>query len=164
MLFLCLQDESLSLAQERQLRSNDAFIIVYSETDRQSFEAARHIHSNIVRCCTDRGIQNVPIALVGNKTDLPQCRQVNATEGEELAQDLGHRCRFFRTSAAQSHVEIDAAVQYLVKERIDAYLCPKKRPDKKHACPTRLKRSISLQEFGLKRIQKSIFRFIPGLS
>lgn len=167
------EEESLSLARESQLKANDAFIIVYSETDRRSLESAESIHSHIVRCCRDRGIQNIPIALVGNKTDLTQCQRVSASEGERLAEELGHRCRHFRTSAARGSADIDAVVDFLLCSKLEADAFPKKKSNKflsavrsrkgSDAGQRSMRKTMSLQDFRLKSVQKSILKLFPSL-
>lgn len=75
------------------IRDSHVAIVVYDITSRQSFDdAARWIED--VR--TERGDQ-VIIALVGNKTDLRDERQVTAEEGESKAKELG--ILFMETSA-----------------------------------------------------------------
>ncbi|VVT57866.1 uncharacterized protein SAPINGB_P005909 [Magnusiomyces paraingens] len=75
------------------IRDSHVAIVVYDITSRQSFnDAARWIED--VR--TERGDQ-VIIALVGNKTDLRDERQVTVEEGEAKARELG--ILFMETSA-----------------------------------------------------------------
>ncbi len=58
----------------------DAYIVVYSITDRQSFQSAVQLIKNIrEKELTDTEIaikRNVPIILVGNKSDLVRKRAV----------------------------------------------------------------------------------------
>ena len=48
-----------------------------------------------------RNYDNVPVILVGNKSDLEKRRKVSTREGEALAKELG--CTFYETSAALRH-------------------------------------------------------------
>ena len=66
----CLQDESNS---QRYLRWADAYMIVYSITDRSSFEVAREYLQRVSEYLRNTGKDN-PIALVGNKCDLERYR------------------------------------------------------------------------------------------
>lgn len=69
--------------EESQRRSHclqvgNAYIIVYSVTDRDSFESASELRIQLRRA---RQAEDIPIILVGNKTDLVRCREVSE-EGE----------------------------------------------------------------------------------
>lgn len=60
------------------LQVGNAYVIVYSITDRVSFESASELRIQLRRT---RQAENIPIILVGNKTDLVRCREVSV-EGE----------------------------------------------------------------------------------
>ncbi|XP_055386561.1 ras-related and estrogen-regulated growth inhibitor-like protein [Condylostylus longicornis] len=63
-----------------QVQWADACVIVYSITDRKSFEYAGRSLAEI------KSMQTVPLSyLVGNKADLDHLRKVNETEGASLA-------------------------------------------------------------------------------
>ncbi|XP_032812391.1 ras-like protein family member 11A [Petromyzon marinus] len=86
----------------------DAFVLAFSVTDRQSFRHIRRLYECI---CHARGQpaavtpspgtglpQGPVVAVVGNKTDLLHARQVDASEGWHLANELG--CAFYREASA----------------------------------------------------------------
>lgn len=56
------------------MRMGDAYIIVYSVTDKSSFEKASELRIQLRRA---RQSENIPIILVGNKTDLVRSREVS---------------------------------------------------------------------------------------
>ncbi|KFP03994.1 GTP-binding protein GEM, partial [Calypte anna] len=56
------------------LRVGNAYIIVYSITDRGSFESASELRIQLRRA---RQAEDIPIILVGNKTDLVRRREVS---------------------------------------------------------------------------------------
>ena len=56
------------------MRSGEGFLLVFSVTDRTSFEEVSRFHKQILRV-KDR--DEFPIMLVGNKADLAQQRVVN---------------------------------------------------------------------------------------
>lgn len=60
------------------LQVGNAYVIVYSVTDRGSFESASELRIQLRRA---RQAEDIPIILVGNKTDLVRCREVSV-EGE----------------------------------------------------------------------------------
>lgn len=76
------------------IRDSAVTIIVYDVTSRASFEAVEHWVSDVHR---ERG-EDVIIALVGNKNDLIDQRQVSPSEGEVKARTLSATI-FLETSA-----------------------------------------------------------------
>ncbi|XP_062444878.1 GTP-binding protein REM 1 [Rhea pennata] len=82
----------------RCLQVGNAYVIVYSVTDRSSFESASELR---VRLRRRRQAENIPIILVGNKTDLVRCREVSVEEGRACA--VVFDCKFIETSAALQH-------------------------------------------------------------
>ncbi|XP_073538906.1 GTP-binding protein REM 1 [Phyllobates terribilis] len=80
------------------LRMGHAYIIVYSVTDRSSFESASELRIQLRRT---RQYENIPIILVGNKTDLVRSREVSVEEGRACA--VVFDCKFIETSAVLQH-------------------------------------------------------------
>jgi len=72
----------------------EGFLLVYSVTERDSFDLIRTYHEQILRV---KDTESVPIVLVGNKSDLESDRTVDMFEGQLIAQEFG--CRFAETSA-----------------------------------------------------------------
>ncbi|XP_068768918.1 GTP-binding protein REM 1 [Struthio camelus] len=95
--------ESEKWGEESRLRSRclqvgNAYVIVYSVTDRGSFESASELRIQLRRT---RQAEDIPIILVGNKTDLVRCREVSVEEGRACA--VVFDCKFIETSAALQH-------------------------------------------------------------
>ncbi|XP_027646086.2 GTP-binding protein REM 1 [Falco biarmicus] len=80
------------------LQVGNAYVIVYSITDRSSFESASELRIQLRRA---RQAEDIPIILVGNKTDLVRCREVSIEEGRACA--VVFDCKFIETSAALQH-------------------------------------------------------------
>jgi len=81
------------------IRRGNAFLLVYSVASRKSFEKINFIYQQMLK---ERGpLTDVPIYLVGNKTDLvdekPDMREVASEEGRETSARWG--CGFIETSA-----------------------------------------------------------------
>ena len=76
------------------IRDSAVVIIVYDVTSRASFEAIDHWISEVHR---ERG-EDVIVALVGNKSDMEDVRQVSPSEGETKARSLSATI-FLETSA-----------------------------------------------------------------
>lgn len=93
-LLLILQQEFTAM-REQYMRSGEGFVIMYSITDRQSFREASLAKKQIERV---RRLEDIPMVLVANKTDLESSREVTTEEGQALAQEFD--CPFFETSAA----------------------------------------------------------------
>ncbi|XP_063767608.1 GTP-binding protein REM 1 isoform X2 [Eleginops maclovinus] len=90
----CLQNASLKVGS--------AYVIVYSVTDRCSFEAASELRITLRRT---RQAENIPIILVGNKSDLVRSREVSVEEGRACA--VVFDCKFIETSASLQHNVIE---------------------------------------------------------
>ncbi|XP_067410095.1 GTP-binding protein REM 1 isoform X1 [Emydura macquarii macquarii] len=80
------------------LQVGNAYVIVYSITDRASFESASELRIQLRRT---RQAENIPIILVGNKTDLVRRREVSVEEGRACA--VVFDCKFIETSATLQH-------------------------------------------------------------
>lgn len=70
------------------------FLLIYSITSKQSFGALEKLYDQILMV---KEGESPPIALVGNKCDLEDQRQVSTEDGKQLATRWG--CTFFETSA-----------------------------------------------------------------
>uniref|UniRef100_A0A8C3AC13 RRAD and GEM like GTPase 1 n=1 Tax=Cyclopterus lumpus TaxID=8103 RepID=A0A8C3AC13_CYCLU len=80
------------------LKVGSAYVIVYSVTDRDSFDAAAELRITLRRT---RQAENLPIILVGNKSDLVRSREVAVEEGRACA--VVFDCKFIETSASLQH-------------------------------------------------------------
>ncbi|KAE8574229.1 hypothetical protein XENTR_v10003338 [Xenopus tropicalis] len=85
-------------SSDSPMRLGNAYIIVYSVTDRASFESASELRIQLRRT---RQAENIPIILVGNKTDLVRSREVSVEEGRACA--VVFDCKFIETSAVLQH-------------------------------------------------------------
>ena len=106
---LCLQ--AVSTHAEGHVRWGDGFMLVYSVTDKDSFQQLTKMKQFIEDV---RRTRNVPIVIVGNKTDLAHAREVSVAQGEQLAADW--TCAFFEVSACDGGTEIEDAYHELFRE------------------------------------------------
>ncbi|XP_035207854.1 ras-related protein Rap-1b-like [Stegodyphus dumicola] len=81
--------------RELSIRSGRGFLLVYSVDSLQSFREAIQLWELINNI---RGSQ-VPVVLVGNKSDLEAHRQVSHQTAEKTATETMSGCRFFEASA-----------------------------------------------------------------
>ena len=86
-------------------------MLVYSITDRKSFEEVQHLLNLI-----DPFKRKTVVAIVGNKSDLEHERQVSESEGGSLAEKL--RCMFCECSASEDYQKIKEAFCELYREVI----------------------------------------------
>ncbi|KAG2461290.1 GTP-binding protein REM 1 [Polypterus senegalus] len=92
------QEEDENWVQEYCMQVGNAYAIVYSITDRSSFDSASELRIQLRRT---RQAENIPIILVGNKSDLVRCREVSVEEGRACA--VVFDCKFIETSASLHH-------------------------------------------------------------
>lgn len=86
----------------------DAVVLVYSVTDRRSFDLIDQLHQLIVRV----GGANVPpVIVLANKADLLHMRRVEPQQGPQLAAALG--CVFYEVSASEDYNQVHGAFQVL---------------------------------------------------
>lgn len=96
--------EEFSAMREQYMRKGDGFLLVYSVTDKQSYENIVNFYTQILRV-KDRDVY--PMLLVANKVDLVHLRKVTEEQGRELAHRLG--IPYIETSAKDPPLNVDAA-------------------------------------------------------
>lgn len=79
------------------LRMGDGFILVFSLTDRHSFEEIKKIKEQIVEA---KDTENIACVIVGNKKDLVDKRVVQTDEANTYARSINSV--FVDTSAVRS--------------------------------------------------------------
>lgn len=91
------------LPRNQGLCEAEAFILVYSVTNRSSFSKTTKFYREVESDLESRpypwglGVTQCPVILVGNKQDGDRDREVSEQEGKELAQSFD--CEFLETSA-----------------------------------------------------------------
>ena len=86
--------EEFSSMQDQWMREGKGFLLVYSITNKATFEELNNLYEKIRR---SKAQNKVPIVICGNKCDMENQRQVPKSEGEQLASSW--ECPFFETSA-----------------------------------------------------------------
>lgn len=104
--------EEYTALRDQWIRDGEGFVLVYSISSRSSFSRIKRFHHQIYRVkestssspsypgspiAAAGGQINVPIMLVGNKSDRVTEREVSTQEGHALARELG--CEFVEASA-----------------------------------------------------------------
>lgn len=102
--------EEFSAMREEYMRTGQAFLIVYSITDEQSFQEALQIYDFTLRM---KGVDKIPAVLCGNKNDLEDQRAVEKTRAETEASKVG--LTFMETSAKTGH-NVEESFHALIRE------------------------------------------------
>ncbi|XP_071833030.1 circularly permutated Ras protein 1-like isoform X2 [Apostichopus japonicus] len=103
--------EEFSTIREQYMRLGQAFVIVYSIDDKNSFQAALDIHTLAKRI---KGTSFSAI-LCGNKSDLESERQVPAADGEKEAKA---RDMAFMETSAKTGEKVTLAFEELIRRTI----------------------------------------------
>ncbi|XP_043953142.1 ras-like protein family member 11A-like isoform X2 [Gambusia affinis] len=116
---VALQDDAEGLYCQEQINRSiywaDGYVLVFSITDNSSYRTIQPLYQHIRRIHPSG---NIPVILVGNKSDLLRARQVPAEEGDTLATSLGGV--YFEASARENHEGVHAAFLHLCQEVIRA--------------------------------------------
>lgn len=109
------QDDAEGLYCQEQINRSiywaDGYVLVFSITDMHSYRTIQPLYEHVRRIHPSG---NIPIILVGNKSDLLRARQVPTDEGQALAAELGGH--YFEASARENHEGVQAAFLHLCQE------------------------------------------------
>ena len=112
--------EEFTPLRDQWIRESEGFAIIYSITNKISFEQTSTFLDQINRVKCEEN--SVPIALVGNKNDLEEQREVSTQEAHSFATMEG--IDFFEASAKKKF-NIEESIFNLVK-KINQSRTPKK--------------------------------------
>jgi GTPase KRas len=119
--------DDFSPLRDSWIRESEAFLLIYSVTDRNSLEYLEGILQQIERTCEGR--QHVPIILAGNKCDLDDRRQVSTQEGQQWARQHGLTTAV--EFSAKTRINVQATFEAMVREAGQAKGAFGKTHDKK---------------------------------
>lgn len=94
-------------------RNAEGIMLVYSVTDRASFEQIKSLYEQVKEAKEIDDLSLIPVVLVGNKIDLKDQRKVSTEEGKQFADELNIP---FLEVSAKTQENIDEAFQKLVEE------------------------------------------------
>ncbi|PRP76060.1 hypothetical protein PROFUN_01776 [Planoprotostelium fungivorum] len=122
--------EEYCCMRDAYLRTGDGFLMVYSITDRSSFEELPKLYQQALMA---KEKDRVPILVIGNKADLEDEREVTTLEGKKLADCFGGK---FLETSAKTGQNIDSAFDEIVRMiRMEQNITKtKKQIKKKQAC------------------------------
>lgn len=98
--------------RDQYMRTGQGFMLVFDITNRASFDDCAKFAEQISRV-KDANVENVPLVLVANKSDLESQRQVTTLEAQQFAKSIG--AAFIETSACL-RINVDEAFHSLVRE------------------------------------------------
>ncbi|BFZ06605.1 hypothetical protein BsWGS_09644 [Bradybaena similaris] len=90
--------EQFASMRDLYIKNSQGFVVVYSITSIQSYQDIKTMKDQIQRV---KGVDRIPMILVGNKSDLENQREVSPSEGASLAQYWA--CPFLETSAKSTN-------------------------------------------------------------
>lgn len=113
--------EQFASMRDLYIKNGQGFVIVFSIISTQTFQDIKTMREQIQRV---KGVERVPMILVGNKSDLDSQREVPQVEGAGLAQQWG--CPFVETSAKSTNNVNEVFIE-IVREMNSAPLKHKKK-------------------------------------
>nr|CAG4635077.1 EOG090X0DZ9 [Alona affinis] len=99
---------------ERYLKWADGYLVIYSITQRSSFDTAQRYLDGISQHLRLTTTYDAPLILIGNKVDLERYRQVTKAEGHSLAHF--YNAAFFETSAAEEFGAVERVFHEAIRE------------------------------------------------
>jgi len=117
--------EEFSAMREQYMRTGEGFVLVFSVTDRSSFDEIPKFNSQILRV---KDKEEFPMVLVGNKCDLEAERTVSTAEAQEVARNM--KLPYLEASA-KTRINVDLAFFDLVRAIRTAQFVPEKENKKK---------------------------------
>ncbi|XP_045193544.2 GTP-binding protein REM 1-like [Mercenaria mercenaria] len=110
-----IEENNPTIIEEPREYDIDAYMIVYSCADRNSFRAA----SQVLKRLKEETGSCKTVMIVANKVDLARKRQVNYDEGRSLA--YSYNCKYIETSAALNHNVDELLAGVLSQIRLKQY-------------------------------------------
>ncbi|XP_066197942.1 GTP-binding protein REM 2 isoform X1 [Saccopteryx leptura] len=111
------QGEAGGWLRDHCLQTGDAFLIVFSVTDRRSFSK---VPETLLRLRAERPHHDLPVILVGNKSDLARSREVSlegpVQPGMLLNRSLPAEGRHLAGTLSCKHIETSAALHHNTRE------------------------------------------------
>lgn len=102
--------EEYSAMRDQYMRTGEGFLCVYSITSRTSFDEISDFREQILRV---KDADEVPMILIGNKSDLNSDRQVSQNEAQAQAKQFGIQSM---ETSAKTRTGVEDAFYTLVRE------------------------------------------------
>ncbi|CAL4188095.1 unnamed protein product [Meganyctiphanes norvegica] len=122
--------------RELSIRSGRAFVIIYAVNNQQSFYEAQELWKLIT---TVKGVDNVPVVLVGNKMDLSVEREVTWETANRWVLDAMTNATYLETSAKYNLNVTEVFKELLIR----TFGLGKEEQVRKERRPSRIRLSLS---------------------
>jgi small GTP-binding protein len=119
--------EEYNALRDSYMKTGQGFLIVYDISASQSFELATKLHLQVLRLKEDT--PDIPIILVGNKSDLDKNRKVAPEKAQAFADQ--HKLGFVETSAKTNANVTEVFMDLVRRMRQWRELHPSQAPAKK---------------------------------
>ncbi|XP_069752106.1 ras-like protein family member 11A-like [Narcine bancroftii] len=140
----------------RSLQWADGFVLVFSLTDMDSWKTLRPLHQQIRKIYPNA---RLPIALIGNKADLPHARQVETSKGVQLADEMGGT--YFEVSARENCNEVCDAFHQVCQDI--SKVIGSSNGEKKRGLLLARPKSPNMQDFG-RRLKQALSSKVKSTS
>jgi len=133
--------EQFTAMRELYMKQGQGFLLVYSITSTNSFYELTELREQIRRIKEDD--DDIPLVVVGNKSDMEEDRTVPRAKAFQLAQSWGQK-PYFETSARRrtnvDEIFLDLCRQILEKDSARSQMCNQRRAQQKASRPDLLDR------------------------
>jgi small GTP-binding protein len=102
--------EDYAAIRDNYFRSGEGFLLVFSITEHESFDVLDEFREQILRV---KNAEDVPLILIGNKSDLDDRRQVRREEAADKASKWG---KPYIETSAKTRENVDKAFFDLMRE------------------------------------------------
>jgi small GTP-binding protein len=102
--------EDYAAIRDNYFRSGEGFLLVFSITEHESFDVLDEFREQILRV---KNAEDVPLILIGNKSDLDDRRQVRRDEAQDKATKWG---KPYIETSAKTRENVDKAFFDLMRE------------------------------------------------
>ncbi|RNA23259.1 ras-related ralB-A-like [Brachionus plicatilis] len=117
--------EDYAAIRDNYFRSGEGFLLVFSITEQESFDVLDEFREQILRV---KNAEDVPLILIGNKSDLQQNRQVR----EDVATDKANKwLKPYIETSAKTRDNVDKAFFDLMREIRNRKLAENSKPHTK---------------------------------
>ncbi|XP_072914105.1 ras-like protein family member 11A-like [Hemitrygon akajei] len=140
----------------RSLHWADGFVLVFSLTDTDSWKTLRPLHQQIRKIYPNI---RLPFVLIGNKADLPHARQVETTEGIQLANEMGGA--YYEVSARENCNEVYDAFHQVCQEV--SKMMGSSNGEKRRGLLLARPKSPNMQDFG-RRLKQALSSKVKSTS
>jgi len=136
--------EQFTAMRELYMKTGQGFLLVFSITSLSSLSELRELREQIIRIKDD---ENIPIVIVGNKSDLEDDRVVSRAKAFAVSQSWGN-APYYETSARRranvDEVFVDLCRQIIRRDNsgpaLDSYYAPEEVTDRRRERTTRHRR------------------------